>query len=331
MKLKKTIYFIIALLLLLFIFIISISIGTVKIPVHEIINIFNGGGNETSRTIILNLRLPRVIASAVVGMGLSVVGAFFQGLLRNPMADPYVLGISSGAAFGATIAIISGFGMFGLNFMAFVASLITVFLVYIISKTGTKVSMTAMLLAGTAISAFISAIISLIMLINHDEFTRIVFWTMGGFNLINWNSVAFTTPIILIGSLAMYVFSRDINAILTGEEAAEHLGINTTLVKKIILVIGSLVTAAAVSISGIIGFVGLIIPHISRIIVGPDNRVLVPFSAISGAIFLTCANTLSQIILKPSEIPIGIITATFGGPFFIYLLIKHKRKGERMF
>jgi iron complex transport system permease protein len=327
---KKGIYFGTAFSLLVFTMILSISAGAVKIPLQEILNVFLGGGSETSRTIILNLRLPRAIESAIVGMGLSVVGTFFQGLLRNPMADPYVLGVSSGAAFGATIAIILGLGIFGLSFMAFITSLMTVFFVYTISKTGTRVSMTTMLLAGIAISAFMSAIISLMMLLNHDEFSRIVFWTMGGFSLINWNSVVFSTPIIIIGSFMMYVFSRDVNAILTGEEVAEHLGVNTELVKKIILVTGSLVTATAVSVGGIIGFVGLIVPHISRLIVGPDNRVLVPFSAISGAIFLTFADLLARVILKPMEIPIGIITAAFGGPFFLYLLIKSKQKSEGM-
>jgi len=329
-KFKRGIYFGTAFLLLIFTMILSISAGAVKIPLQEILNVFLGGGSETSRTIILNLRLPRVVESTVVGMGLSVVGAFFQGLLRNSMADPYVLGISSGAAFGATIAIILGLGIFGLSFMAFITSLMTVFFVYTISKTGTRVSMTTMLLAGIAISAFMSAIISLMMLLNHDEFSRIVFWTMGGFSLINWNGVVFSTPVILIGSFVMYVFSRDVNAILTGEEVAEHLGVNTELVKKIILVTGSLVTATAVSVGGIIGFVGLIVPHISRLIVGPDNRILVPFSAISGAIFLTFADLLARVILKPMEIPIGIITAAFGGPFFLYLLIKSKQKSEGM-
>ncbi|HSH37007.1 FecCD family ABC transporter permease [Schnuerera sp.] len=327
---KKSILFSIAILVFFITIIISISAGAVKIPLLEIINVFNGTGDETNATIILNLRLPRVISSAVVGMGLSVVGAFFQGLLRNPMADPYVLGISSGAAFGATIAIILGLGLFSLSFMAFVSSLFVILVVYTISKSGSKVSMTTMLLAGIAISAFISAIISLLMLLNHDEFTRIVFWTMGGFSLTNWNSVIFSSPIIIIGSFIMYIFSRDLNAILTGEEVAEHLGVNTELIKKIILILGSLVTATAVSVGGIIGFVGLIVPHISRLIVGPDNRILVPFSAISGAIFLTLADTLARVILRPSEIPIGIITAAFGGPFFLYLLFKNKQKNEGM-
>ncbi len=309
---------------------LAISKGAVKLSIGEILNVLRNSGNDTNKTIILDLRLPRVIASAIVGMGLSVVGAFFQGLLRNPIADPYVLGISSGAALGATIAIILEFGLFGINLAAFIASLITVFIVYAISKAGTRISMTTMILAGTAISAFISAIISLIMLLNHEEFNRIIFWTMGGFNLISWESLAFAIPIIVIGTLVMYSFSRDINAILTGEEVAEHLGVNTERVKKIIFIAGSLVTAASVSVGGIIGFVGLIVPHVCRIIIGPDNRILVPFSALAGAIFLTFADTLARTILIPTEIPIGIITASFGGPFFIYLLINDKRKSEGM-
>jgi iron complex transport system permease protein len=329
-KAKRGFYFISAFLLLLLIMALSISAGAVKIPLQEIIKVFFGEGDEVSRRIILTLRLPRVVESVLVGMGLSVVGAFFQGLLRNPMADPYVLGISSGAAFGATIAIIMGLGIFGLSFLAFITALLTVFFVYTVSKTGTRLSMTTMLLAGIAISAFMSAVISLLMLLNHDQFSRIVFWTMGGFGLVSWPQVIYSSPLIIIGSFGMYAFARDVNAILTGEESAEHLGVNAELVKKIVLVLGSLVTASCVSVGGIIGFVGLIVPHISRLIVGPDNRVLVPFSALFGASFLTFADLLARIILKPVEMPIGIITATFGGPFFLYLLIRSKQKNEGM-
>lgn len=310
--------------------VISISTGAVKLTLEQMMNVLRNNADNISKTIVLNLRLPRVIASAIVGMGLSVVGAFFQGLLRNPMADPYVLGISSGAAFGATIAIILGLNLLAINITAFVTSLATVFVVYTISRAGTRISMTTMILAGTAISSFTYALISLMMLLNREEFNKIIFWTMGGFNLTSWKALIFTTPIIIIGTFVMYSFSRDVNAILTGEEVAEHLGVNTEMVKKVILIAGSLVTAASVSIGGIIGFVGLIIPHICRILVGPDNRIMVPFSALSGAIFLTFADTLARIILKPAEIPIGIITAAFGGPFFIYLLIKEKRKNEGM-
>jgi len=329
-KAKRGFYFTSAFLLLLLIMALSISAGAVKIPLQEILNVLLGKGDEVNRRIILTLRLPRVIESALVGMGLSVVGAFFQGLLRNPMADPYVLGISSGAAFGATIAIIMGLGIFGLSSMAFITALLTIFFVYTVSRTGSRLSMTTMLLAGIAISAFMSAIISLLMLLNHDQFSRIVFWTMGGFGLVSWPQVIYSSPLILIGSFVMYAFSRDVNAILTGEESAEHLGVNAELVKKIILILGSLVTASCVSVGGIIGFVGLIVPHISRLIVGPDNRVLVPFSALFGASFLTFADLLARVILKPVEMPIGIITATFGGPFFLYLLVRSKQKNEGM-
>lgn len=330
MKAKRGFYFTSAFLLLLLMMALSISAGAVKIPLQEILNVLLGKGDEVNRRIILTLRLPRVIESALVGMGLSVVGAFFQGLLRNPMADPYVLGISSGAAFGATIAIIMGLGIFGLSSMAFITALLTVFFVYTVSRTGSRLSMSTMLLAGIAISAFMSAIISLLMLLNHDQFSRIVFWTMGGFSLVSWPQVIYSSPLILIGSFVMYAFSRDVNAILTGEESAEHLGVNAELVKKIILILGSLVTASCVSVGGIIGFVGLIVPHISRLIVGPDNRVLVPFSALFGASFLTFADLLARVILKPVEMPIGIITATFGGPFFLYLLVRSKQKNEGM-
>lgn len=330
MKAKRGFYFASAFLLLLLMMALSISAGAVKIPLQEILNVLLGKGDEVNRRIILTLRLPRVIESALVGMGLSVVGAFFQGLLRNPMADPYVLGISSGAAFGATIAIIMGLGIFGLSSMAFITALLTVFFVYTVSRTGSRLSMSTMLLAGIAISAFMSAIISLLMLLNHDQFSRIVFWTMGGFSLVSWQQVIYSSPLILIGSFVMYAFSRDVNAILTGEESAEHLGVNAELVKKIILILGSLVTASCVSVGGIIGFVGLIVPHISRLIVGPDNRVLVPFSALFGASFLTFADLLARVILKPVEMPIGIITATFGGPFFLYLLVRSKQKNEGM-
>jgi len=319
-----------SILLLFFSAILAVSCGAVRIPPQEIFNIIAGKSNVTSRIILVSLRLPRVLEAGIVGAGLSVVGAAFQGLFRNPMADPYVLGVSSGAAFGATIAIILGLGMFGTGLAAFITAIVTISIVYIIARTGTKVSMTAMLLCGIAISAFLSAFISLMMLLNHNELSRIVFWTMGSFSLISWNQVYYSAPIISVGAILMYVYARDLNAIMTGEEIAEHLGINTELVKKVILVAGSLITATAVSIGGIIGFVGLIVPHIARLLVGSDNRILIPFCAVSGAAFLMLADTLSRIVLSPSEIPIGIITAAFGGPFFLYLLIKAKTKYEGM-
>lgn len=324
MKRKPYIGFVTSIILLILLIIISVAVGAVKIPLKEIIAILLGRGDATYSTILINLRLPRILEAMAVGLGLSVSGAFFQGLLNNPMADPYILGISSGAALGATISMALGLGMLGTEFFAFVTALMTIYVVISLSKRGPRMSMTTMLLTGVAVSAFLSAIISLMMFFNNHKLASIVFWMMGGLNLVSWKQVAVSLPIILIGSSIMYVFSREMNAIIMGEETAEHLGVNIEKVKNIILLCGSLVTAVAVSVSGIIGFVGLIIPHITRLLVGPDNRILVPFSAIFGAIFLVFADTLSRTIIQPIEIPIGIITAIFGGPFFLYILRTNK-------
>jgi iron complex transport system permease protein len=306
----------------------SLSLGTVRITAGDLIRLLAGYDDGTNRIILFSLRLPRVIQAAFVGAGLSVVGTFLQGLLRNPMADPYVLGVSSGAAFGATFAIISGLGTASVGLGSFLAALGTIYAVYMIAKSGSRVSMASMLLAGIAISAFMSSIISLMMLLHHDELSRIVFWTMGSFSLVTWRNVLFSAPLITAGCLVMFAYSRELNAIMTGEEIAEHLGVNTEAVKKVVLTAGALVTAAAVAVTGIIGFVGLIVPHICRLLVGPDNRILVPFAALAGAIFLILADTLARLILAPAEMPTGIITAAVGGPFFIYLLIRSKMKHE---
>lgn len=317
-------------LLLLVTLFLSVTLGAVPVSLQEIYQILLGSGADTHRMVLLNLRLPRVLEAAVVGMGLSVVGTVFQGLLRNPMADPFVLGVSSGAAFGATLAIILGFGMWGTGFAAFAAALTTIFAVYNVARSGLRVSVTTMLLAGVAISALMSSIISLLMLLNHQDLSRIVFWTMGSFAFVVWEQVWISSAVIFVGALVLYTYARDINAIITGEEVAEHLGVDTERVKKVTITLGSLLTATAVAMCGIIGFVGLIIPHIARLLVGPDNRVLIPFSALTGGIFLVWADTLARVVLKPAELPVGIITAALGGPFFLYLLMKDKKKIERM-
>lgn len=329
MKKKVRLYFAICILFLAVTVILSISLGSVNMTMAEIINTLLGRSGGTQSIILLKLRLPRTLQAAVVGFGLAIAGTFFQGLFRNPMADPYVLGISSGAAFGATIGIVLGYGFFGIGFTAFLTALATICTVYVIAKQGTKISMTTMLLAGITLSTFLHSIISLMMLLAHDQLSRIVFWTMGGFGYISWREVIFSVPLIILSAGLLFFYARDLNVLITGDEAAEHLGIDTERLKKIILVIGSLITAVSVSISGIIGFVGLIVPHIARLIIGPDNRVLVPFSALFGAGFMVLADTLARILIRPSEMPVGIITAALGGPFFIYLLVKNKKQERR--
>lgn len=326
---KKGFTYILLLIILILSMGFSAMVGAVKIPLARLIEILatiNAPGlYKTDKLILFSLRIPRILESDLVGMALAVVGACFQGLLKNPMADPYVLGISSGAAFGATIAIILGLGVVATNALAFLIALVTVFMVYVMAKRGSKVDMTSMLLAGVAVSAFLSSVISFFMLLNHEEMSRIVFWTMGSLSYVTWREVIISTIIILPLSFIVYLYSKELNALLTGEESAYHLGIDVEKTKRILLVIGSLITAAAVSVSGIIGFVGLIIPHIVRLFTGPDHRMLIPISAISGGIFLVWADTLSRFILSPAEIPIGIITSAVGGPFFLYLLVKSRR------
>ncbi|SHF07736.1 iron complex transport system permease protein [Caldanaerobius fijiensis DSM 17918] len=326
---KKGFTYVLLLIILVLSMGFSAMVGAVKIPLARLIEILatinTPGLYKTDKLILFSLRIPRILESGLVGMALAVVGACFQGLLKNPMADPYVLGVSSGAAFGATIAIILGLGVVATNALAFLIALVTVFMVYIMAKKGPKVDMTSMLLAGVAVSAFLSSVISFFMLLNHEEMSRIVFWTMGSLSYVTWREVIISTVIILPLSFIVYLYSKELNALLTGEESAYHLGIDIEKTKRILLVIGSLITAAAVSVSGIIGFVGLIIPHIVRLFTGPDHRMLIPISAISGGIFLVWADTLSRFILSPAEIPIGIITSAVGGPFFLYLLVKNRR------
>ena len=279
-------------------------------------------------TIILQIRLPRIILGVLVGAALGVAGTTMQALFKNPMADPYIIGISSGAALGAIFTIVFGlsiFGMYTIPLMAFMGAAAAIFLVYNIASVRGRLPVSTLLLAGIAVTLFLSAIISLMMYTSGEELHGIVFWLMGGLWGRNWNHVMMAFPFILSGTTVIYIFARDLNVMLLGEEPAQHLGIEVETLKKFMILSTSLITAAAVSVSGIIGFVGLIIPHIMRILVGPDHRVLLPSSALVGGIFLVWADTLARTIIAPTEIPVGIITALFGAPFFIYLLRTRKR------
>ncbi|RQD76587.1 MAG: iron ABC transporter permease [Candidatus Syntrophonatronum acetioxidans] len=285
---------------------------------------------STWETIILNMRLPRVALGFVVGASLSVAGASFQGLLRNPLADPYTIGVSSGAALGATIALFiqTTLGVtfqLGIPFFAFLGALIALFFIYNLARVGRVVPVTTLLLAGVVVSSFLSAVISLLMLLAGEHIRGIFFWLVGGLSLRTWSHVLMVLPYVIIGSGVIFFWSRDLNVILLGEESAANLGIDVEKVKKIVLVAASLITGAVVSVSGMIGFVGLIIPHAVRMIVGPDHRVLIPASALAGGIYLIWIDSLARVVMAPVEVPVGIITAFLGAPFFIYLL-RSKRK-----
>lgn len=285
---------------------------------------------DSAVTIIMKLRLTRVILALLVGAGLAAVGSTMQCLFRNPMAEPGLLGISSGAGLGATIAIIIGinktvFGMGTTAIAAFAGALLTILIVYNISKTGSKISPTVLILAGTALSFMNSAIIQLLMIFRRDRMDYIMLWTMGSFTTSGWNKILILIPFLVAGLTVLLLYARQLNVISTGEETAQSLGIEVEKIKKILLTVCSLITAACVSTGGIIGFVGLIIPHVFRLIVGPDQRVLLPYSIVGGAAFLVICDTLARIIAPPAEIPVGAITAVFGSPFFITLLIRSKR------
>ncbi|MTI46988.1 MAG: iron chelate uptake ABC transporter family permease subunit [Firmicutes bacterium] len=285
---------------------------------------------RSSAVIVLNIRIPRVLLGVLVGAALSTVGAAFQGMFKNPMADPYVIGISSGAALGATLAIIGNvsfliLGISETSLGAFIGAITSTFVVYMISRVKNKIPVTVLLLSGIAIGQFFTAIMSFIMVIHSNDLDKIIYWTLGSFSGKGWDQLISVAAPIIISIVVLNFFARDLNAMLTGEETAQNLGIEVEKVKLIILIIGAFLTAMAVSVSGIIGFVGLIIPHIVRLIVGSDHRILMPASAMVGGIFMIFADTLARTMISPTEIPVGIITAMFGGPFFIYLLRK-KRK-----
>lgn len=293
--------------------------------------LFDADIPNTHRVIIWKIRLPRIILAGLVGMSLSVVGATFQGMFKNPMADPYVVGVSSGAALGATIAIVLGLQRFTggigyVNLFAFLGAIITVLLVYNIARIGSKVPTITLLLAGIAISSMLSSIISVLMIFNRDKIENIIFWIMGSVSAASWKHVYTLFPVAMGGAIIIYCYARDLNLFMVGDDAAKNLGIEVDRTKRILLVVSSIIIAFTVSVSGIIGFVGLIIPHAVRMLVGPDHRVLIPFSALGGAIFLILSDTIARTIFPPSEIPVGAVTAIFGSPYFIYLLYRTKKK-----
>jgi len=340
-KKKYRLLFIGSVLLLLFLIVMSATVGAANITLMDALKIMirkipfankilgEWRPSGTHELIVLKIRLPRVLAAAVIGIGLSAVGGAFQGMFVNPMADPYVLGVSSGAALGAAIAIALGaeqlVGGFGLvTATAFVFALITVLIVFSIAKTGARIVNTHLLLAGVAVSFFASSLISVIMVLNRDRIAKITYWMMGSVAYITWKQVLILIPVVILGTVVICFFARDLNIIATGEEGAKNLGVEVETVKKILLVVCSVVVAACVSVSGVIGFVGLIIPHTVRLIAGSDNRVVLPFSAVGGGIFLVLCDTIARI--PTSKIPVGVLTSMFGAPYFISILLRSKRK-----
>lgn len=305
---------------------IAVRILLSKIPlVGQFISL--DGISSSQMTIVLQLRLPRALGALVVGGGLAVCGAALQGMFKNPLADSGLLGISSGAALGAGVAILLGlqhtiFGLSGVSLFAFIGGISCMLLVYYLARVRGRINTVSLLLSGTAMSTFAAALLSLLMMLNHEKMAVIYSWTMGSLSSLGWEQLAWCVPLVLLGTVLLVLQSRELNLLLLGEEEAKHLGVNTDWVKLRVMLLTALICAAAVSVSGIIGFVGLMVPHVVRLISGPDHRFLLPVSFLAGGIYLLMVDMIAKTIASPLEMPIGIITSVLGGPFFIYLLRK---------
>jgi iron complex transport system permease protein len=278
--------------------------------------------------LLLDLRLPRIVLAIVTGAALSMAGASFQGTFRNPLAEPYLLGVSAGAALGATVAIVwkplAALGIYTVPLLAFVGAMLAAFLVYRMATFGGRTHSASLLLSGVAVGSTLTAILSFLMVTTERDLHTVVVWLMGGLASATWMKVYITLPVVAAGFIYMMFLARRMNLLLMGEERARELGVDSQRTRRNLMIVASLVTGGAVAFTGLIGFIGLMVPHIMRLLVGPDHRRLLPASALFGALLLLLADTVARVALAPAEIPVGIITAATGGPFFLYLL---RRRG----
>ena len=321
----------------------GISIGTVSVPVFDILNIIgaevfrfppNEQINPMHSNIVMNIRLPRVLLAGLVGASLAIAGAAFQGLLRNPLADPYTLGVSSGASVGAVVTLFFGVsipfvGMFTLPVLSILFAFLTIITVLIFARRidrGMKVE--TIILTGIIFSSFLGAFISLMIALTGDELRQIIGWLLGSVSMRGWDYIYIILPFFLVGTIILLLNGRELNAMSFGEERAQHIGVDVHKRKMMILIAGSILTGAAVAVSGTIGFVGLVIPHLTRLIWGPDHRHLLPLSILTGSGFLILADLVARTIISPTELPIGVITAIIGAPTFAIILMKRRNKGR---
>jgi cobalamin transport system permease protein len=318
---------------------LSIGIGSVFIPPPVVVRIllsrlpFLGvqvDAPGTFQAILFDIRMPRVAMVALTGAALAVSGTAYQGLFRNPLADPYLIGVAAGAGLGAIGAIAVraaypvSFSPLWVPLAAFLGALVTVALVYQLGRIGRSAPTTTLILAGVAVSALVTAVSTFIMMRDGQEMVHIMAFLLGGYSAAGWDSVFAVAPFTVIGFGLLYLYARPLNLLLLDEEQAQHLGVNVGQVKMVIIVAATLTTAAAVAFSGLIGFVGLVVPHAARLIVGPDHKRLLPLAALGGAGFLMLADLLARTVIAPEELPLGVVTAFAGAPFFLYLLRRAK-------
>lgn len=326
--------FTVAVLVLLTITTAALSLGAAPIPLQTVVAIVLerlpvlGVTADTSpawQSIVLEVRLPRVLTAGVAGAALGMSGATYQGVFRNPLADPYLLGVASGAALGAALAIVSplqagpyGFGW--VPILAFAGAAISVTLAYTAARVGSTVSNTTLILAGIAIASIGGAITSFILLTDEEHALAIFAFLFGSFNSASWSRLLIALPYLAIGAAIVGTHARLLNVLQLDEEQAAQLGVDVTRTKVALLAGASLIAATAVAMAGVIGFVGLVVPHVVRLLWGSDYRRLLPLAALTGASFLIAADVLARVVLRPQEIPVGIVTALVGGPFFLYLM-----------
>lgn len=318
------------------------SIGTVSVPIPDIIQIVLAKLHLASfadvdsmyENIVWKIRLPRVMLSGLIGAALAIAGAAFQGLLRNPLADPYTLGVSSGASVGAVITIFFGFslpflGSFTLPIVSILAAFITIFIVlFFAQRIDRAMRVETIILTGVIFSAFLGALISLMIALTGEELRQIIGWLLGSVSMKGWKHITIMLPFFVVGSFLLLLHVKELNAMSFGEEHAQHLGVNVKRKKMFILIAGSILTGAAVAVSGTIGFVGLVIPHFVRLLWGPDHTHLLPLSVLAGASFLMFADLISRTIIAPAELPIGVITALIGAPIFALILMKNRMESS---
>ncbi|MBM3957366.1 MAG: iron chelate uptake ABC transporter family permease subunit [Gemmatimonadetes bacterium] len=319
---------------------VGVAVGPYPIPfTHTATALLDRAGlgtttaTATEQSIIEGVRLPRIALALTVGAALATAGATLQGLFRNPMADPGIIGVSAGGALGAVVVIVAGIrfaGPLSLPAAAFVGAIGAAFLIYGIASIGGRFSMAVLLLSGVAVSSFLTAMITAILYFapTHDVQREVFFWLAGGLDSTLWSDFRLSLVPILLGAGMALVLARDLNLLALGDEEAAALGVRVGLTRSLLIVAASLTTGGAVAFTGNIAFVGLVVPHMVRLVVGPDHRVLVPLSALAGAAFLLLADTIARVLVSPAEVRVGIITAFVGAPFFLFLLIRNKVRAD---
>jgi len=301
----------------------ALALGGVHLPWREVWSGLTGTASAPEANVIVReIRLPRVLLAMLVGAALAVSGTALQALLRNPLADPYVLGISSGAALGAIIALWVGGRLAAVSpLVAFAGALVTMVWVYLLGRRAGRLASYTLVLAGVITASFLSAVILFVLtLLSTRDVRGIAFWLMGDLSVVTETQLRILLPVVALGTVMLYAFAKDLNVLLLGEEEAAHLGVNVARVQSAVYLLASLLTGVAVSVSGAIGYLGLLVPHLGRMVVGNDHRTLLPTAALGGAIVLTLSDTLARTVVAPAELPVGAVTAVAGAPVFIYLL-----------